>query len=102
MSEEKNVPSRFHFSLRGLLAFLVFCVVFAALVVADRATGRTVDHIVIASGAVLILVGVVITSARMWRSRGDCEDLWRAAHGSQIGWLPRKWQDWILGKNDPR
>ncbi len=96
------MTSNSHFSLRRLLMFLIFCVVFAALVVADSASGGILDHLVLACVAGLLLVGAVITSVRMWRSRGDRDDFWRNAHGSEIGWLPQKWQDWMLGKNDPR
>ncbi len=96
------MPSRSHFSLRRLLMFLAFCVVFAALAVADSASGGILDHLVLACVAAIMVAGAVITSLRMWRARGDREEFWRIAHGSEVSWLPRRWRDWVFGENDPR
>ena len=92
-----------HFSTKWFLACLGFWLAFSIIVTLDQTFGRPYfDHFLRDAVWGFFLVGSVMILVRMWRSRGDEKEFWRAAHGGQLSVLPPKLRRWILGEDDPR
>jgi hypothetical protein len=88
-------------SMRGLLTFVGFLLVFGILVeLAKDAPGLRVVWAVF--WFVFLLIGSAGIFIHMWRRRGSRDQFWKYAHGGQIAFLPPKWRRWVLGEDDPR
>jgi hypothetical protein len=95
------MSSRLKFgSVRALLTFVGFLVVFGVLVELDKGS-RAVGVLWITLWCTFLLIASVLVLIRMWRMRGSPDEFWKSAHrGGQIGVLPPKWRRWVLGEDD--
>jgi hypothetical protein len=94
--------SRLQFgSVRALLTFIGFLLVFGILTAADKRYG-IISVLWVALLLAFLLIGSVANLIRMWRTRGTPNEFWKSAHRGQIGFLPPKWRRWVLGEDDPR
>lgn len=78
-------------------AFVHFFIVIAVLAVALAIGSRTLNTAIGLLGIAFLLVGSVAALWKMWRERGNPQ---ANTFPSQIGWLPKKWQKWMLGEID--
>jgi hypothetical protein len=79
---------------RAWVHFLVFVVVFGAiLAIGSRVLNSTVAFFALA----FVAAGSVAALWTMWKERNNPE---ANTFPSQIGFLPKKWQKWMLGEND--
>lgn len=73
--------------------FIVIAVLGAVLAIQSRALTMAIGML----GLAFLLVGSVAALWKIWNERGNPE---ANTFPSQIGWLPRKWQKWLLGETD--
>jgi hypothetical protein len=97
------MASRLQFgSMRALLTFIGFLLVFGILVELEKGSG-IIRVLWLALWLAFLFIGSVAILIRMWRTRGSPDEFWKSAHrGGQIGFLPAKWQRWVFGEDDPR
>jgi hypothetical protein len=96
------MASRLQFdSVRALLIFIGFLLVFGILVELDKGSG-IINYALRVLLWAFLLIGSVVILIRMWRTRGRPAEFWNSAHGGQIAILPPKWRRWVLGEDDPR
>jgi hypothetical protein len=79
---------------RAFADFLVFVVVLGAILAIGS---RTLNSAITFLGLAFVAVGSVATLWNMWRQRGNPR---ANAFPSRIGFLPKKWQKWMLGETD--
>ena len=73
--------------------FIVIAVLGAVLAIGSRTLDAAIGLLLLA----FFVVGSCAALWRIWSDRGRGEN---SAFPSQIGWLPRKWQKWLLGESD--
>jgi hypothetical protein len=96
------MASRLQFgSVRALLTFIGFLLVFGILVQMDKGSG-IINYALRVLWWAFLLIGSIVILIRMWRTRGSLDKFWKSAHGGQVGILPSKWRRWVLGEDDPR
>ena len=87
-------------SMRALLTFIGFVIVFGILVQLSKGF-PALRVLWVALWFIFLLGGSIAILIRMWHARGISGEFWRSAHrGGQTGFLPAKWQRWVLGKED--
>jgi hypothetical protein len=79
---------------RAFVHFLVFVVVLGAILAIGS---RVLNSAIAFLGLALVAVGSVAALWKMWKERNN-----PAANTfpSRIGFLPKKWQKWMLGESD--
>jgi hypothetical protein len=78
------MASRLQFgSVRALLTFIGFLLVFGILVELDKGSGIINDALRVLLWAFL-LIGSVVILIHMWRTRGSPHEFWKSAHRGQI------------------
>ncbi len=79
---------------RAFIHFLVFVVVLGAiLAIGSRALNSAIAFL----GLAFVAVASIAALWKMWKGRNDPE---ANAFPSQIGFLPKRWQQWMLGERD--
>jgi hypothetical protein len=78
-------------------AFVHFFIVVAAL---GLALALRSEHLNAAIGLLLLAFFIVGSVAALWKIRGERGNPNANTFPSQIGWLPKQWQKWILGESD--
>jgi hypothetical protein len=73
--------------------FIVIAVLGAVLAIQSKMLNMAIGML----GLALLLVGSIAALWKIWNERGSPET---NTFPSQIGWLPRKWQKWMLGESD--
>lgn len=73
--------------------FIVIAVLGALLAIRSDALNTAIGLLLIG----FILVGSVAALWKIWKERGNPQ---ANTYPSQIGWLPKKWQKWMLGESD--
>ena len=78
-------------------AFVHFFIVIAVLGIALAFGSRTLNTAIGLLGVAFLLVGSIAALCKMWRERDNPQ---ANTFPSRIGWLPKKWQKWMLGEID--
>ena len=73
--------------------FVVVAVLGAVLAIQSKALNAAIGML----GLAFLVVGSVAALWKIWSERENPE---ANTFPSQIGWLPKKWQKWILGESD--
>jgi hypothetical protein len=78
-------------------AFVHFFIVIAVLGAVLAIQSKVLNAAIGVLGLAFLFVGSVAALWKIWSDRGNRE---ANAFPSQIGWLPEKWQKWMLGESD--
>jgi hypothetical protein len=79
---------------RAFVHFLVVIAVLGAiLAMQSKGLNAAITFLLLA----FFIVGSVAALWKMWSKRGDPQT---NTFPSQIGWLPKRWQKWVLGESD--
>lgn len=79
---------------RAFVHFFIFVAVLGAILAIGS---RTFNAALAFVGLGFFVVGSVATLWASWKERGNPQN---SRFPSSIGWLPRKWQRWVLGESD--
>jgi hypothetical protein len=78
---------------RAFVHFLVFVAVLGAILAVGS---RTLNWVIALLGLAFVITGSVAVLWTMWKERNSPQ----ATFPSQIGFLPKAWQKWMLGESD--